>query len=199
MEEERQPRLIENSELENRRLEERLFRRVISLQSRMRDLEEFKSAFSLTPEEIEGLADKIKKQEKEIKEQKQDLIQYFGLFVAIFTAISIDIQLLKFAQNVWQIAGLMFMVNTAPLFFFFLIRSIYKDQFQWGDFGRFLLFFGIIFFAGLGLLYIGNEWKPETVIERVGSQKVETVNTSIKENSSEKVIEKEVVNTHNPE
>lgn len=169
--------IITGEEREERR-ERMLLRRIANLQSKVRDFEEFKSSFSIEPEEISGLVDKIERQEKETTKQRNDLIQYFGLFVAIFTAISIDIQLLKFAQNVWQIAGLMFIVNTAPLFFFFFIRWIYKDEFKWGDFGRFIAFFVVIFGVGTLLLWLGNDWKPETVIERTESQKTESINTT---------------------
>lgn len=88
-------------------------------------------------------SDRVGEQEKEIKAQKTDLVQYFGLFVAIFTAISIDIQLLEVAQNVWQVSGMILMINTAPLLFFYFIRSIHGSVMNlW----RFTLIFSTLFF-----------------------------------------------------
>lgn len=86
---------------------------------------------------IENQQANLKKHQKEIKqlgsqikEQRHDYIQYFGIFVAIFTAISIDIQLLKFAQNAWTISGLILMINTAPLLFFWFIRTFLTASFM---------------------------------------------------------------------
>lgn len=124
---------------------------------------------------------KIEEQKKELKEQKTDSIQYLGLFVAIFTAISIDIQLLKFAQNVWSVAGLMIMVNTAPLFFFWLIRSFTKE-YTWKDILKFILVFIALFLIGGTFLYFGTiSGYPNTIIEKTKTEKIRTVDSNINE------------------
>lgn len=179
-----------------------------NLNTQTNEINKQRQSIDKQKEAIDRQKEEINKQKEDIKEQKNDLIQYFGLFVAIFTAISIDIQLLKFAQNVWSIAGLMLMVNTAPLFFFWLIRSFLEWNYVTrvidnGINGRqennlksyflkrmmlFIFFFVVIFASSMTLMYIGTiNGQPKTVIERVikteNSVKTQSIKTEVNEQS----------------
>ncbi|EKE21249.1 MAG: hypothetical protein ACD_7C00302G0003 [uncultured bacterium] len=164
-----------------------------NIDKQQKKIEQQQSKIKGQQSKIDNQDSEILKQKEDLREQKSDLIQYFGLFVAIFTAISIDIQLLRFAQNVWQIAGLVLMINTAPLFFFFLIRWFYKNAFSWDDLFRFFISFLTIFIAGMYLVNKGGDVKPQIVIERIESNKTEIIESS---KDNEIIETKEILNNN---
>lgn len=78
----------------------------------------------------DGLIQKIsqsEKQQESFKNYKIDFITVGGIFVSIFTFVSIEIQILKYVCDFWRIAGFSLLMFGALSSFAFLIQFIGKS------------------------------------------------------------------------
>jgi hypothetical protein len=66
---------------------------------------------------------KVTKLEEAYKDQQKTVIEIIGIFVALFTFISIDINIFRLPLNVWELVGFIF-ITLSSLSFFILLLDI---------------------------------------------------------------------------
>jgi hypothetical protein len=101
-----------------------------------------------------NLKDDIKKDSQEIK---KDFLTIFGLFASFVTFLSIEVQVFKNRDNVFELIGITSISLSFVIFFALVINDIAKDKSELKDFLKptyiiniFFLIIGVIF------LYIGG-------------------------------------------
>jgi hypothetical protein len=94
--------------------DEELNQRVHQLQKNVRELEA-----------------KLESAEQEYTNVKKDFITIFGIFAAFLTYVSVEIQILKSAEDVFILYGLSMFLLSAMLLFAIVLNSIAKDQNSW--------------------------------------------------------------------
>jgi len=67
-------------------------------------------------------------QKKEVKNMKIDFIAVIGIFVSIFTFISIEIQILRYVCDFWRIAGFSLIIFGSLCSFVILVHSIFSQK-----------------------------------------------------------------------
>lgn len=71
--------------------------------------------------ELKNFENKVQDLEKSINQQKINFIEIIGVFVGIFTFISVEIQILKYANSILSIAGLSLIFYSGLLLFLYTI------------------------------------------------------------------------------
>ena len=112
-----------------------------------REIEEYKKKTDKQINEQEKEIEKIKEETKTIK---IDFIAVIGIFVSIFTFISIEIQILKYVCDFWRIAGFSLIIFGSLSSFVILVHSIFSQK----EIKNKILFFCIVIFL-LGI-FIGS-------------------------------------------
>lgn len=103
---------------------------------------------------VQGLKDEVKKEGQEIK---KDFLTIFGLFASFVTFLSIEVQVFKNKDNVFELIGITSISLSFVMFFALVINDIAKDKSEWKDFQKPTYIFNA-FFAVMGMifLYIGG-------------------------------------------
>ena len=103
---------------------------------------------------VQGLKDEVKKEGQEIK---KDFLTIFGLFASFVTFLSIEVQVFKNKDNVFELIGITSISLSFVMFFALVINDIAKDKSEWKDFLKPTYIFNA-FFAVMGMifLYIGG-------------------------------------------
>jgi len=101
---------------------------------------------------------KLKEQQESFRNYKIDFITVGGIFVSIFTFVSIEIQILKYVCDFWRIAGFSLIMFGALSSFAFLIQYIGKNWTQQKyDFPKLHFFLFCILPFAIGIfLPLGN-------------------------------------------
>lgn len=86
---------------------------------------------------VNDMQQKVKKLEKEsknltrnIENQKINVIEILGIFISIFTFISVDIQIFKDQKNPFILTGFILVMLGSLILFNLMLKSIIKSQFQ---------------------------------------------------------------------
>ena len=108
-------------------------------------------------EDLEKLKSELK---LELKKESTRFIEILAILVAVFSFISIDIQIFKFTNSLWSAVGLSFILFGLLAFFVsFLIAFLDRSRFAY-----IVLFISIIFVL-FGTIFIIKENKKITAIE----------------------------------
>lgn len=118
---------------------------------------------------------------KKIDDSKLSIIETLGIFVALFTFISIDIQILKSTFNLLAITGLIFVTLGALLFFAIVLHVLVTEHTEKIDYkfwvGLFLTI--VLLLLGTFLIYENNQNTYEIISkEQFEKDYVQVVNKS---------------------
>ena len=113
---------------------------------------------TLLNDELETSVNSIKSDVvKEGQEIKRDFLTIFGLFASFVTFLSIEVQVFKNRDNIFELLGITSISLSFVMFFALVINDISKDKSEWKDFKKptYIINIG---FAVLGVLalYIGG-------------------------------------------
>jgi len=97
-------------------------------------------------EKIKQIKTKFNEQKREVKNMKIDFIAVIGIFVSIFTFISIEIQILRYVCDFWRIAGFSLIIFGSLSGFVILIHSIFSQK---EIKNKILIFCIVIFLLGI--------------------------------------------------
>jgi hypothetical protein len=119
--------------------------------------EQNKQIKELLKEELNSSVSEIKSDlNKEGQEIKKDFLTIFGLFASFVTFLSIEVQVFKNKDNIFELIGITSVSLAFVMFFALVINDISKDKSSWSDFLKptyvINIFFAII---GIIFLYIG--------------------------------------------
>lgn len=132
---------------------------------------------------VQGLKDEVKKEGQEIK---KDFLTIFGLFASFVTFLSIEVQVFKNKDNVFELIGITSISLSFVMFFALVINDIAKDKSEWKDFQKPTYIFNA-FFALMGMifLYIGGT----SSIHRIDSVERQIKSDSTKNSLQNKEIQ----------
>lgn len=135
---------------------------------------------------FETISQKSQNEINILKRDKIELISLLGIFVSIFTFVSVEIRILQTVNNIFQIAGLTIIMFSGIILFALLIHLI-SNQWIHGEYKKipwpFLSMVIIALFLGLGIIaysyYIPHSENLE--IEKIKNQieKLEITNEII--------------------
>lgn len=113
---------------------------------------------TLLNDELETSVNSIKSDVvKEGQEIKRDFLTIFGLFASFVTFLSIEVQVFKNRDNIFELLGITSISLSFVMFFALVINDISKDKSEWKDFKKptYIINIG---FAVLGVLalFIGG-------------------------------------------
>ncbi|MFC4818445.1 hypothetical protein [Flavobacterium sp. GCM10023249] len=94
---------------------------------------------------------------KEGQEIKRDFLTIFGLFASFVTFLSIEVQVFKNRDNIFELLGITSISLSFVMFFALVINDISKDKSEWKDFKKPTYIINIGFaILGVLALYIGG-------------------------------------------
>ncbi len=99
-------------------------------------------------EAFEKLETKFQKMKEEFDKDKTSFIKFCGIFVSIFTFISVDVQILKTISNVYQLVGFVFVFAALLMGFVLILDYLINDE-------RNIRKFGIITVVLIAFVIIG--------------------------------------------
>jgi len=158
--------------------------------------EQNKQIKELLKEELNSSVSEIKSDlNKEGQEIKKDFLTIFGLFASFVTFLSIEVQVFKNKDNIFELIGITSVSLAFVMFFALVINDISKDKSSWSDFLKptyaINMFFAII---GIIFLYIGATCSinkmDETILQvkkdsiAIGKLKIEIKQLKDKKNTS---------------
>jgi hypothetical protein len=101
--------------------------------------------------------DSVQKQKEEIKKEgqeiKKDFLTIFGLFASFVTFLSIEVQVFKNKDNVFELIGICSISLSFVMFFALIINDIAKDKSEWSDFKTPTYLFNLIFLV-IGIIFL---------------------------------------------
>lgn len=123
---------------------------------------------------IEDLQKEIKSEGQEVK---KDFLTFFGLFASFVTFLSIEVQIFKNKDNVWELIGVTSISISFVMLFAIVINDIAKDKSNWSDFVK-PIYLITIFFASIGTLclFMGNRStinKMDSFEKKIASDSIE--------------------------
>ena len=95
------------------------------IESNIEEIEKYKKE---TDKQIKDQKVEIKKLKEETRTIKIDFIAVIGIFVSIFTFISIEIQILRYVCDFWRIAGFSLIIFGSLSSFVILVHSIFSQK-----------------------------------------------------------------------
>jgi hypothetical protein len=101
-------------------------------------------------EAVDGLKKEVKKEGQEVK---KDFLTFFGLFASFVTFLSIEVQVFKNKQTVFELLGITSISLSFIMFFALVINDIAKDKSEWKDFCKPTYVLNIIF-AVIGIIFL---------------------------------------------
>ncbi|MBC7774660.1 MAG: hypothetical protein H7246_04415 [Phycisphaerae bacterium] len=156
----------------SQRLSERLsFEGSLSPEQKTEVRSLFKADFEASIEE------KKEELKKETQETKKDFLTIFGLFASFVTFLSIEVQVFKNKDNVWELIGVTSISLSFVMFFAIVINDIAKDKNGWSDFIKPIYLINI-FFASIGIfcLFMGSKSpgnKMDSLEKKIASDSLE--------------------------
>lgn len=90
---------------------------------------------------------------KEGQEVKKDFLTIFGLFASFVTFLSIEVQVFKNKDNIFELLGISSISLAFVMFFALIINDIAKDKSQWSDFKKPTYIMNLIFII-IGVLFL---------------------------------------------
>ena len=135
----------------------------------------------------------------EVRDTKKDFITIFGLFAALVTFLSVDVQIFKTTNNINQLIGLTLLSTALILLFTIIINGIVKDRTNWKDILSPIYMFVLIFLiVGTTLLTCSHSQNSnkaeETSVNSKDSTKIKlqynvtVIDTAPQENQSKNAI-----------
>ena len=104
--------------------------------------------------------DSVKKQKEEIKREgqeiKKDFLTIFGIFASFVTFLSIEVQVFKNKENVFELIGICSISLSFVMLFALIINDIAKDKSEWSDLKKPTYFLNLIFLV-VGIVFLSIE------------------------------------------
>jgi len=132
---------------------------------------------------VESLKSEIK---KESQETKKDFLIIFGLFTSFVAFLSIEVQVFKNKDNVFEIIGISTISLSLIIFFALIITSIAKEKGEWKDFIKPAYIINFVFtIIGVVFLYFGGKSSISRIdiIEKTGVKNNTQIESLILETS----------------
>ncbi len=123
---------------------------------------------------IVGLKKEVKMEGQEVK---KDFLTFFGLFASFVTFLSIEVQVFKNKESVFELLGITSISLSFIMFFALVINDIAKDKSEWKDFCKPTYILNIVF-AGIGIFFLSfGEFKYKNRIEELEKNRELSDNT----------------------
>jgi len=101
-----------------------------------------------------------------VQDVKKDFLIIFGLFASFVTFISINVQVFKNNDNIFELLGICSISLSFIIFFTIIINQIVKDNLEWKDFFKPVFLLTLIFLIiGVVFLNIGDSKNVEKIRE----------------------------------
>ncbi len=96
--------------------------------------------------QVEEITERIENNKKELNDIKKDFITIFGIFAAFLTYVSVEVQILQAAHDLFVLSGLSLFFLAAMLLFAITLNNLVKDNDSWENFKRptFCVFYGLL-------------------------------------------------------
>lgn len=91
--------------------------------------EQIKELRSKVDKAIEGAGKDVDKAIKGIKDEKINLVEMLGVFVSLFTFISIDVQIFRTATNAYILVGFVFLMLFGLIAFNLVLKMVVEKEF----------------------------------------------------------------------
>ena len=113
---------------------------------------------SILRSELQASTKTLKEEvKKESQEVKKDFLTFFGLFASFVTFLSIEVQVFKNKDNIFELIGICSISLSFVMFFALVINDISKDKSEWADFCKPTYIINLLFVGvGVLLLYTGG-------------------------------------------
>lgn len=125
--------------------------------------------------------DSVLKQKEEIKKEgqeiKKDFLTIFGLFASFVAFLSIEVQVFKNRENVFELIGICSISLSFVMFFALIINDITKDKSEWSDFKKPTYLFNM-FFLIIGIIFL-------SIGEITPNKRIDTLEDKIISDSTE--------------
>lgn len=99
---------------------------------------------------VQNIKDEVKNEGQEIK---KDFLVIFGLFASFVTFLSIEVQVFKNRDNIFELVGISSISLSFVIYFALVINDIAKEKNEWKDFAKPTYIINL-FFAVLGIIFL---------------------------------------------